>query len=217
MLKTEKIVLHSYRRCPFAIRVRMTLEEKDLPYEVIEENLSNPSETLRRLHPDCLVPLLIHYRPDQSPIVLYESAIITEYIEETFPLPFTLLPKSPLFRAQCRLWTHWISAAFKTDLDAFKYDQKSLTSEESKSLVDRLSIHLQKLESVLANQDWILDHPKISLADIHLFPLIRQFTRVTPAFPGLSHYPATLNWLDRILNRPSFERVMKKSTNLVTP
>ena len=45
---SEALTLHSYRRCPFAMRVRMTLHEKSLPFEVIEENLKDKSEQLKR-------------------------------------------------------------------------------------------------------------------------------------------------------------------------
>src|SRR4051794_33777782 len=97
------LILHSYRRCPFAIRVRMVLEEKGIPYQLIEENLSHLSPELLAHHPEGRVPLLIHEMNSQK-LVVYQSTIITEYLDEAFPQS-PLMPKDPKDRAKVRLWT----------------------------------------------------------------------------------------------------------------
>ena len=74
------ITLYSFRRCPFAIRVRMVLHEKEIPFKVIEEELKNLSPELLKLHPEGRVPVLVH-----GDLVIYESAIITEYLDDCFP------------------------------------------------------------------------------------------------------------------------------------
>jgi glutathione S-transferase len=116
----SKLILHSYRRCPFAIRVRMVLEEKGAIYSVIEESLRAPSAELLRMHPEGKVPLLRH-----DGRVVYESAIITEYLDEVLSGP-KLTPTTATSRAEMRLWTYWIHTIFKNDLDEFKYRKPTL-------------------------------------------------------------------------------------------
>lgn len=197
------LVLHSYRRCPFAIRVRMTLEEKHLPYEVIEEDLSALSADLLRLHPEGKVPLLIH-----EGVAIPESDVITEYLDELFPEP-PLRPAAPLERARVRLWTHWCSNLFKPDLDAFKYGLKALSEAEQGALVERLRGHLGKLEEALATKPFLMGD-RLTLADIHVFPFYRQLTRARSEIPGFFQAVQADAWLERITRRPSFERAMVK-------
>jgi glutathione S-transferase len=199
----QNLILHSYRRCPFAIRVRMVLELKSIKYTLIEEKLSQPSEQLLKINAQGSVPVLVH-----NGHVITESAIITEYLDEIFP-QLLLAPANPLQRAQMRLWTHWCNTDFKVDLDRYKYKWDSLSQEQQSILSDKLHAHLQKLESVLAKQAFILGDT-LSLADIHVFPFYRQLQKAKLDFSTTYNYPATNAWLERIVKMPSFERVMAK-------
>ncbi len=203
----HEIVLHSYRRCPFAIRVRMVLEEKGIPYEVIEENLSQPSETLQKLHPEIKVPLLIH-----NGVALHESCVITEYLEETFPEP-ALMPKIPLERAKVRLWTHFSNEIFKPDLDLYKYEFSNLPEPDQDSLKNRLNLHFRKMEAVLAKHKFLLGN-EFTLADIHFFPFYRQIEKAHKDFTSHFSTPYLKNWLQTITERPSFVKVMMKRESL---
>jgi glutathione S-transferase len=197
----NSLILHSYRRCPFAIRVRTALEEKGLPYAVIEENLRSPSLALLKLHPEGKVPLLIH-----NGNALPESAVITEYLDEAFPEK-PLRPATAIGRAQIRLWTKWCDQILKPDLDAFKYEFDELGAEEKGALLDRLKRHLGKMEEALGDHSFLLGNG-FTLADIHLFPFYRQLSKT--AFPSHHHSPKLDTWLTRITERPAFERVMEK-------
>lgn len=197
------------------MRVRMTLEEKQIEYTVIEENLSEFSKELLEAHPQARVPLLIaHWAPSESSphsMAIYESSIITEFVDETFT-DKPLMPKDAGDRAKVRLLTYWCDQIFKPDLDLYKYELKNLTSEEFAQLRVRLNSHLRKIETELSeSQGNFLIGQSITLADIHLFPLFRQFKRATPVFSDLSHYSQLNHWLESILARPSFERVMNKN------
>jgi glutathione S-transferase len=196
------LILHSYRRCPFAIRVRMTLEEKNLEYTVIEEDLSAPSIELQRLHPEVRVPLLIH-----QDVPIHESSIITEYLDEVFENP-PLRPASALERAQMRLWTYWCDQLFKPDLDLFKYEWEKISAEERASLLERLHGHLRKMEFALAESPFLMGK-KLTLADIHVFPFYRQFQKARSDFSKFFQPKGLDQWLEKITKRPSFVRVMK--------
>ncbi len=185
------------------MRVRMAMEEKNLSYTVIEENLASFSPELLRLHPEGKVPVLLH---DQQ--VIYESSIITEYLDEVFPSP-PLMPQAPQGRAQVRLWTHWCNEIFKPDLDEFKYEWKTLTEGRRLELKGRLLGHLNQLETTLGEKEFIVG-TDLTLADIHLFPFYRQLQKIPSNDLDTSVFPKLNSWLDKILARPSFERTMRK-------
>jgi glutathione S-transferase len=201
----SELILYSYRRCPFAIRVRMVLEEKQLAYRVHEENLRSKSAELLAMHPQGKVPLLVH-----GNLVLYESSIITEYLEEAFPSP-ALVPTNPKGRAEMRLWTYWCNMLFKPDLDAFKYQWKAYNKEEKEALTERLTLHLKHLTLPLLNAPFILGQ-EFTLADIHLFPFYRQLKKANLEFSTLFQCEKLDDWLDRLTARPSFQRVMQKAS-----
>jgi glutathione S-transferase len=185
----------------------MVLEEKGVPYETIEESLSAPSEALLKLNPAGTVPVLIH---NQKPLT--ESAIITEYLDEVFP-EHPLLPKSPYEKAQVRLWTRWCDTQFKPDLDLYKYEWKTLTEAAQQALMERLHGYLEHLSATLKKTEFLLGE-KLTLADIHVFPFYRQLnalkTASQPPEVPLKEFPVVDAWLERIIARPSFQRVIEK-------
>jgi glutathione S-transferase len=181
----------------------MVLEEKGIPYQTIEESLSEPSAALLKLNPAGSVPVLIH---DGN--AMTESAVITEYLDETFP-EIRLMPQSPLEKARVRLWTRWCDTQFKPDLDLYKYEWPRLTPELQQELVVRMLDHLGRLTGALQKGDFLMGQD-LTLADIHVFPFYRQLSAVKSEVIALKDFPAVNAWLERILNRPSFQRVIEK-------
>ena len=203
------LFLHSFRRCPFAIRVRMVLEEKGIPYSVLEENLANPSEALLQMHPEGRVPLLVHVLSYEKRI-LFQSSVITEYLEDFFSShAVTLMPLGAWHRARIRLWTYECDQIFKPDLDLYKYELASLENGAKAALLLRLQNQFLKWDSELKDSPFFLGEA-LSLADIHLFPFVRQFFAIKNSSFDLQTYPHLSRWLHSILERNSFHRVMER-------
>ncbi|MCB0307808.1 MAG: glutathione S-transferase family protein [Bdellovibrionales bacterium] len=198
-----ELKLYSYRRCPFAIRVRMTLHEKGIPFVTIEEDLKNLSPELRKLHPEAKVPLLVH-----GDCVVYESAIITEYLEDWFPSP-ALMPFTAHDRAKVRLWTHWCNQHFKPHIDHFKYGTSRSTPDLVEQAPKHLNADLTKLESRLEHHTWLVGE-HFGLADIHVFPFYRQLSITTPPLTTIDDFPKTKAWFEQICLRNAFEKTMHK-------
>ena len=203
-MTTPSILVYSFRRCPFAMRVRLALHEKQIPFEVQEEDLKNFSPQLRALHPEARVPVLV--RGQQ---VVYESCIITEYVDDLAPAHFPLMPPTADERAQVRLWTYWCNNVFKRNIDRFKYGTSRFTAEQCVGAKESVLADLKELEDKLQTASWLVGS-QLSLADIHVFPFARQLSRIQPRPEFLAEYPATVNWIVSIEQRPSFQKAMEK-------
>src|SRR6202140_2147360 len=83
---------------PFSPRCRIVLYEKGMDFEIIDVDLMNKPEDLAVMNPYNRTPVLV-----ERDLILYESNIINEYIDERFPHP-QLMPADPVQRARARLF-----------------------------------------------------------------------------------------------------------------
>ncbi len=193
--------LHSNRRCPFAMRVRMVLAEKKIPYRLIEEKLSAPSKELLERNPLGEVPVLVH-----NGVVIRDSAVINEYLEEMFP-NISLMPKKPERRARVRIWTAWVRDVLKSDLDAWKYERLKMSAEEKTQLADRLIRALFHVQGALQRRPYLVSK-EMTLADIHVFPFIRQLRRVEEQLPGMERLTLLWQWYEKMETSDCFVQAM---------
>jgi len=92
-------ILYTAERCPYAARARIVLAEKGLDYEAVEIDLDDRPGWIYEKNPLGRVPV---YEEDGG-LVLPESRVIMEYLEERYPEP-PLWPADPAERALGRLW-----------------------------------------------------------------------------------------------------------------
>ena len=128
----EPYVLVSHRLCPYVQRAVITLIEKAIAYRRVDIDLAAKPGWFRALSPLGKVPLL-----RAGDAVLFESAVICEYLDEV--TPGSLHPADPLERARHRAWIEFASAtldaigAFYNAPDAASFDTRRRT------LVDRFA------------------------------------------------------------------------------
>ncbi|EOY21832.1 Glutathione S-transferase tau 9, putative [Theobroma cacao] len=104
MEEVNIVKLHGIGANPHSKRVELALRIKGIPYEFIEEDLSNKSQLLLKSNPVYKkIPVLVH---NEKPVV--DSLIILEYIDETWKNAPQLLPDDPLERAKVRFRTSFI-------------------------------------------------------------------------------------------------------------
>src|SRR5690606_37786935 len=94
------MVLYSGTTCPFSQRCRFVLFEKGVDFETRDVDLYNKPEDIAVMNPYGQVPILV-----ERDVILYESKIINEYIDERFPHP-QHMPADPVMSARTRLFRY---------------------------------------------------------------------------------------------------------------
>jgi glutathione S-transferase len=177
--------LYTAERCPYAARARIVLAEKGLDYEAVEIDLDDRPAWLYRKNPLGRVPV---YEEDGG-LVLPESRVIMEYLEERYPEP-ALWPADPAERALGRLWLERFDDRLGDAYYALRRGEGPQGLEAS----------LAQLDAVLAAQPF-LSGGDYGLADIGYVPwALRARDRLGLE---LEPFPAVAGWLERLTARPA--------------
>ena len=192
-------ILYSFRRCPFAIRARMALVYAGIGVELREVKLSDMPESMLRLSPKATVPVL----------VLAGERVIDESLEVMLwslsqADPHQWLESGTVSRELIRR----CDEDFKPLLDCYKYADRhpGLSQFEHRA---NAAFFLQELDQWLCRHAFITDS-QCRLADVAIFPFIRQFVGVDAPWFGQCEYAALRNWLNTMLDSDLFKRVMQK-------
>ena len=186
------LTLYSARDCVHCHRVRLVLAAKGVAYDLVLVDPGKPPEDLSDLNPYNSVPTLV-----DRDLVLYDTGVICEYLDERYPHP-PLMPVDPLSRARLRLamvrlekeWlplVEQIVAAGK-NVDAARKRLKELLTE---------SLPLFKAAKFFLN-------PEMSLADCALAPLVWRLPSLGVSLPREAS--VILDYGERIFRNPGFTR-----------
>lgn len=156
--------LISNHLCPYTQRAAIQLGEKGIAFERTYIDLADKPAWFLQLSPLGKVPVLRH-----GDAIVFESAVICEYIEEVTAAA-SLLPAEPAARARQRAWVEFASAIVG-DVFAF-YSAPDATSFERKC-VD-LAARFKTLEGQLGSGPYF-DSAKFGLVDAAFAPLFRLF------------------------------------------
>src|ERR671932_810905 len=152
------LTLYDAARCPFAARVRLVLAEKQIPYEPVEIDLDDRPAWLYDKNPAGRVPVL----EEDDGLVLPESRVIVEYLDERFPEP-ALLPSDPADRALVRLELE----RFDDLAGAYYGFRRDRTAEAE----ERLHQALARLDRLLAERPYLKGRV-YGLVDTYALPWI---------------------------------------------
>lgn len=197
-------VLYSFRRCPYAIRARMALAHSGVQVELREVVLRDMPAAMLEVSPKATVPVLV--TPDG--IVREESLDIVDWALARNDPDNWRLDANTL---QAELAYQLIGEndnAFKESLDRYKYAERypEHPLEYYRELGEQF---LTRLEMKLQTQAWLAGDA-ISVADICIFPFVRQFAHVDRGWFDSAPYPALQAWLDVWLDSELFTGVMQK-------
>jgi len=156
-----KLELISSDRCPFVQRSVVTLEEKNVPYDLTILDPYEPPDWFSEISPLGKVPVL----RIGDDAVLFESAVINEYLDET--TPGSLHPTDPLERALNRSWIEFGGGMLS---DTFKLMTVKSESEFN-DVKANLTSSLQRVDAALDDTGPYFNGAEFSLVDAAYAPL----------------------------------------------
>jgi len=196
-------IFYSFRRCPYAMRARLALQYSGVKVELREIVLNDKPEEILSLTKEATVPVL--QLPDGR--VIDESwDIMLWAIRQNDPDSWLGEGESRLFDAEIMVEMNDFS--FKTDLDHYKYADRypEHPMEYYRSMGEE---YLQDLEDALTGSRCLLGET-LSIADIAIFPFIRQFAFVDKDWFDQAPYPKLQVWLQTFLDSNLFDSIMLK-------
>ncbi|SBS27091.1 glutaredoxin 2 [Marinomonas aquimarina] len=199
-------ILYSFRRCPYAMRARYALVKLGTQVELREVVLKNKPEALLNLGGRSTVPQLLvgaQRFPESMDIMFWA---IEHAKDQT--MAEQLWPAQAQQQAKIRAWIGFNDHCFKPWLDRYKYADRHPEFPESyyRQKGERF---LQRLETRLAHSPYLLG-AQMTLADMAVFPFIRQFAGVNSQWFETSPYPHLKRWLTAFLQSDDFKTVMLK-------
>jgi len=194
-------ILYSFRRCPYAMRARLAIRYSNLQVELREVDLKNKPPEMLLASPKATVPVLL--LSDYS--VLDESLDIMHWSLQQSDSKNWLQNN---YQEEIEQLIQQNDQSFKTDLDHYKYSDRfpQQTAVYYRQQGERF---LKILEDKLLHHQFLINE-NISLADIALFPFIRQFAYVDIQWFDSSDYPKLRNWLTYWLESDLFISIMHK-------
>ena len=192
-------VLYSYRRCPYAMRARMALSYARIPVEIREISLREKPQALLKISPKGTVPVL-----QDGELIIDQSLDIMRWA---------------LSKSDKDGWLNNLDLAlqliavndgpFKQLLDQYKYPNRFEHIDVKETLLQAIEIGLFPLEQRLKKAPYLLG-AQINLADIAIFPFIRQFSMVDPIWFENSPFEQLKRWLNEQIKSDLFLSVMLK-------
>jgi RNA polymerase-associated protein len=156
------MTLFSKPTCIHSHRTRLVLAEKNINIEIVNVDGPDLPEDLMDLNPYHTVPTLV-----DRDLVLYDSRVIIEYLDERFPHP-PLMPVDPVTRAQFRLALFRIETDWYEIAEQFDADGAAKMATKSRKML-RESI-LASVELFAARQFFLSD--EFSLVDCSIAPIL---------------------------------------------
>jgi len=200
------MVLYSGTTCPFSQRCRLVLFEKGMDFEVRDVDLFNKPEDISVMNPYGQVPILV-----ERDLILYESNIINEYIDERFPHP-QLMPADPLMRARARLMLFNFEKELFIHVHALENDKAKATDKSLEKARAEIRDRLTELAPLFLKNKYMLGD-EFSMLDVAIAPLLWR----------LDHYGIELSktaaplmkYAERIFSRPAYIEALTPSEKVM--
>jgi glutathione S-transferase len=192
------LTLISHYLCPYVQRAAISLAEKGVPFERIYIDLTDKPGWFREISPLGKVPLLKVEHEDGQKSVIFESAVILEYLDETLPNP--LHPTDPLDRARHRGWIEFGSAVLNRIARFYSAPDPAALAAEA----DELAAMFARVENELVDGP-LFAGAEFSLVDAVYGPIFRYFDTIDQIgdFGILSEKPKLAAWRTALAHRAS--------------
>lgn len=187
--------LISFKICPFVQRSVILLKEKAVDYDIEYIDVYDPPEWFIKLSPTGKVPVL---QVDGE--VLFESAVISEYLEEVYEPSFH--PANPIQKAKNRAWIEYTSPLYMGTFNLLM----AKTQEDAESVQSEINKQLMGLAQAKTQSPWF-NGEAFSLVDIAAAPFFVRaaFFKKQCNLDLLQNFPEMQQWSDDLLARQSVQ------------
>lgn len=169
------------------------MAEKNISVDIVDVDPAHPPEDLIDLNPYSSTPTLV-----DRDLVLYDSRVIMEYLDERFPHP-PLLPPDPVNRARFRLALARIESDWYSLLTQLETASGKAVAEARKTLAESLTASA----SVFAAKPFFLSD-EMTLADCSLAPLLWRLPFYAIELPASAS--TVRKYASRLFDRAAFKR-----------
>jgi RNA polymerase-associated protein len=200
-----QMTLFSNPTCFYSHRARLVMAEKSISIEVIDVDGVDLPEDLLDLNPYHSVPTLV-----DRDLVLYDSRVIIEYLDERFPHP-PLMPVDPVTRAQFRL------ALFRIEKDWYTQAQQIEDAVDKRQATRARKILGESIiasAEVFAMKKYFLSD-EFSLVDCSIVPILWRL----PVY-GIEltdDARSIVKYMDSVFSRPSFQESLTELEQEMRP
>ena len=178
---------------PWSHRTRLVLAEKSINIDFVDVDEGSLPEDLLDLNPYNSVPTLV-----DRDLVLYDSRVIIEYLDERFPHP-PLMPVDPVTRAQFRL------ALYRIERDWYSLAEEIADGGDRKPVTRARKVLqesiLSSVEIFAAKRFFLSD--EFSLVDCSIAPILWRLPTFNIELPTQAR--PILQYMDEVFSRPSFQ------------
>ena len=199
--KHSSMIFYSDGNDHYSQRVRLVLAEKGVAVEIIDVDPAHIPEDLTDLNPYNSLPTLI-----DRELVLYQSQVIMEYLDERFPHP-PLLPVYPVARAQSRLYVYRIEKDWCGLADTI------IAKRSKDTVIDRARKELREglitIAPIFSEKEYFMSD-EFTLVDCCFVPLLWRLPLLGIELPPKMGKPLT-DYMNRMFKREAFQESLSEA------
>ncbi|MEL6450223.1 MAG: glutathione S-transferase family protein [Pseudomonadota bacterium] len=193
---------------PFCRKVRLSLAEKKIEVELVEERYWEADPDFLRRNPAAKVPVL---RLDG--VMMSESAAICEYIEDTRPDP-SLMPRDPVAKLEVRRLVGWFDDKFHNEVTSKLLYERVNKKVMGQGFPDSRNVKdgAKAIKYHLDYMTWLLDHRRwlagdvMTLADFAAAAHLSALDYISDV--DWNRSDVVKDWYAKIKSRPAFRSIL---------
>ncbi|KAA0020875.1 stringent starvation protein A [Salinicola corii] len=197
--KRSSMIFYSGSDDHFSHRVRIVLAEKGVAVDILDVSADEHNAELADLNPYNSVPTLL-----DRDLVLYESKVMMEYLDERFPHP-PLLPVYPVARAQSRLWMHRIEREWCPLVEQIQQGPKKEADKARKELRESLT----GISPIFEDMPYFMSE-EFTLVDCCIAPILWRLPALGVELPEKQIAPL-MSYMERVFARDAFKVALSET------
>jgi RNA polymerase-associated protein len=198
--KRSSMTFFSDSSSHYSHRVRIVLAEKGVTVDLIEADANHPPAELSELNPYNSLPTLV-----DRDLVLYESKVMMEYLDERFPHP-PLLPVYPVARAESRLFIHRIERDWCTLVDSI---QNSRSDNVVSKSIKELREGITAIAPIFAEKPFFMSD-EFTLVDCCIAPILWRLPSLGVEIRQSKQTKPLFTYMDALFNRDAFQESLSE-------